>query len=41
MWRRWDESTSSWKRLAEGGELIIARGLGDIRTSLDLKYPAA
>jgi beta-glucosidase len=39
LWRRWDESTNSWRQLAAGGELIIARGLGDISTSLDLKYP--
>jgi beta-glucosidase len=30
MWRRWDTATSSWQRL-EGGELVVARGLGDVR----------
>ncbi len=36
MWRRWDETTSGWRQLAAGGELLIARGLGDIRVSIDL-----
>ena len=30
MWRRWDEATASWARL-DGGELLVARGLGDVR----------
>ena len=37
MWRRWDEAS---ERLAAAvrpaGELLVARGLGDIRTSVDL-----
>ena len=36
MWRRWDQATGGWKRLSAGGELLVARGLGDIRTSVDL-----
>jgi beta-glucosidase len=36
MWRTWNPDTSSWDRLAPGGELLIARGLGDIRTTLPL-----
>ena len=36
MWRRWDESSGGWRPLTGGGELLIARGLGDIRTSIDL-----
>lgn len=36
MWRRWDQESSSWRLLSVGGELLIARGLGDIRTSVDL-----
>ena len=36
MWRRWDEPSNSWRRLAGRGELLIARGLGDIRDSIDL-----
>ncbi|MFI5890391.1 beta-glucosidase [Actinoplanes sp. NPDC051513] len=31
LWRKWDTATSSWARLADGGELLVARGLGDIR----------
>jgi beta-glucosidase len=36
LWRRWNTGTSSWDRLAPGGELLIARGLGDIRVTLPL-----
>ncbi len=36
MWRRWDERSHGWRQLREGGELLVARGLGDIRTSVDL-----
>ena len=36
MWRRWDPATSTWDRLADGGELLIARGLGDVRCRLPL-----
>ena len=36
MWRRWDEDSHSWRQLSERGELLVARGLGDIRTSVDL-----
>jgi len=36
MWRRWDEDSSGWLQLSAGGELLIARGLGDIRTSVEL-----
>jgi beta-glucosidase len=35
MWRRWDAGTNSWDRLS-GGELQVARGLGDIRLRLSL-----
>jgi beta-glucosidase len=31
MWRRWDTATGGWQRLAPGGELLVARGLGDVR----------
>ncbi|MFG1603378.1 glycoside hydrolase family 3 C-terminal domain-containing protein [Actinoplanes sp. NPDC049265] len=34
MWRRW--SSDGWETLGAGGELIIARGLGDIRATLPL-----
>lgn len=36
LWRRWDEGSSSWRQLSGRGELLIARGLGDIRDSIDL-----
>jgi len=36
MWRRWDTDSSTWMQLSGGGELLIARGLGDIRTSVEL-----
>jgi len=36
LWRRWDEATNGWRRLSGRGELLIARGLGDIRDSIDL-----
>ncbi|MFI7481824.1 glycoside hydrolase family 3 C-terminal domain-containing protein [Kocuria sp. M1R5S2] len=29
--RRWDEAAGTWARLAGGGELLVARGLGDVR----------
>jgi beta-glucosidase len=34
LWRKWEGS--SWGRLADGGELLVARGLGDIRATLPL-----
>ncbi|MBL7261671.1 glycoside hydrolase family 3 protein [Paractinoplanes lichenicola] len=35
MWRRWDAESHSWGgRLADGGELLVARGLGDIRATV-------
>lgn len=34
--RRWDTAAGGWKRLRAGGELLVARGLGDIRASVDL-----
>jgi len=30
LWRRWDTATSAWHPL-EGGALVVARGLGDVR----------
>jgi beta-glucosidase len=36
LWRRWDSAAGGWARLAEGGELIVARGLGDVRHRLSL-----
>ncbi|MEO7059618.1 MAG: glycoside hydrolase family 3 C-terminal domain-containing protein [Lapillicoccus sp.] len=31
LWRRWDETTGQWGTLAAGGDLLVARGLGDVR----------
>ncbi|BCJ46706.1 glycosyl hydrolase [Actinoplanes ianthinogenes] len=33
MWRVWNTTTQDWER-ASGGQLLIARGLGDIRATL-------
>jgi beta-glucosidase len=33
MWRRWDAETAGWADLT-GGELLVARGLGDVRLRL-------
>ena len=33
MWRTWDTTTASWQTL-DGGELLVARGLGDVRHRL-------
>lgn len=35
MWRRWNSSAGRWDRLDGQGELLIARGLGDVR----LRFP--
>jgi beta-glucosidase len=34
MWRRWDGATGGWTPLGAGGELLVARGLGDVRHRL-------
>ncbi len=36
MWRRWNPETHGWGVLRSGGQLILARGLGDVRASLSL-----
>ncbi|HEU5484512.1 MAG TPA: glycoside hydrolase family 3 C-terminal domain-containing protein [Microlunatus sp.] len=36
LWRRWDADTEAWGTPLSGGELLIARGLGDIRARLTL-----
>ena len=36
LWRRWNTTTDAWDRLRPGGELIIARGLGDVRATVPL-----
>ena len=35
LWRYWDPAAGRWGRLS-GGQIIVARGLGDIRHVLDL-----
>ena len=35
MWRRWDGASGGWAAL-DGGELLVARGLGDVRLRLPL-----
>jgi len=34
MWRRWDIRLGCWVEIDGGGELLIARGLGDVRLRL-------
>lgn len=36
LWRRWDTAAGEWGAPLTGGELLVARGLGDIRTRLPL-----
>jgi beta-glucosidase len=36
MWRRWDVGTSTWHTLPDAGQLLVARGLGDVRGVIDL-----
>jgi beta-glucosidase len=37
LWRRWDSTNNEWSEVTGGGELLVARGLGDVRgtTKLD------
>jgi beta-glucosidase len=35
MWRRWDVDAGGWAAL-DGGELFVARGLGDVRLRLPI-----
>jgi beta-glucosidase len=39
MWRRWDTSRGCWDGLDDTGELLIARGLGDVRIRLPAGMP--
>jgi beta-glucosidase len=34
MWRRWDATAEGWSTLGSGGQLLVARGLGDIKATL-------
>jgi beta-glucosidase len=36
MWRRWNSTSSTWDVMPAGGQLLIARGLGDVRATLSL-----
>jgi len=36
LWRRWDTTANAWGTPLSGGELLVARGLGDIRARLAL-----
>jgi beta-glucosidase len=36
LWRRWDTEAGGWGTPLSGGELLVARGLGDIRATLPL-----
>jgi len=36
LWRRWDTTANAWGTPHSGGELLVARGLGDIRARLAL-----
>lgn len=36
LWRRWDTAMNAWSKLPGGGQLLVARGLGDIRATIDL-----
>jgi beta-glucosidase len=36
LWRRWDTEAATWARIGDGGRLLVARGLGDIRATVRL-----
>jgi beta-glucosidase len=36
MWRRWDPTAGGWVKIGGGGKLLVARGLGDIRASIEV-----
>ncbi|MGY1749019.1 beta-glucosidase [Modestobacter sp. SYSU DS0511] len=36
MWRRWDVASGDWDLLPAAGQLVLARGLGDVRARLAL-----
>jgi beta-glucosidase len=36
MWRRWNTADNHWEQLGAGGQLLVARGLGDIRGTIAL-----
>jgi beta-glucosidase len=36
LWRRWDTDAGAWASLSGAGELLVARGLGDVRHRIPL-----
>jgi beta-glucosidase len=36
LWRKWETATGTWGTVGAGGELLLARGLGDVRVTLPL-----
>ncbi len=36
LWRRWDTNADAWAQLSGRGELHVARGLGDIRHTIEV-----
>ncbi|HEV8175282.1 MAG TPA: glycoside hydrolase family 3 C-terminal domain-containing protein, partial [Actinoplanes sp.] len=34
LWRKWNTESGGWDRLSGAGEVLVARGLGDIRATL-------
>ncbi|MFI7148745.1 glycoside hydrolase family 3 C-terminal domain-containing protein [Nonomuraea sp. NPDC050022] len=36
VWRRWDDERGTWESLPARGRILLARGLGDIRVTLEL-----
>jgi beta-glucosidase len=36
LWRRWDTAAGRWSRLSGSGRLLVARGLGDVRATVEL-----
>ncbi|HEV7173629.1 beta-glucosidase family protein [Pedococcus sp.] len=36
LWRRWDTANGAWTTLADGGRLLVARGLGDVKATVAL-----
>jgi beta-glucosidase len=36
LWRKWDTAAGRWGSVGAGGDLLIARGLGDIRATVPL-----
>jgi hypothetical protein len=37
LWRRWDADQNGWSQLSGTGELLVARGLGDIQGSIKVE----